>query len=450
MERRLVALVRWSGLGLIVLGLTADLFGLGGQQGFGERQTLLVLAGALLLASSFVSSRRKAAVPAGSGASGFRAAYVTFAVLLLNTLLGFLLLNLLIAGGFALTDAAGWTTRPDLGMGAPLLRLPMGRLAHAATDRLRAHSLPALLLDDAELTQIYPGWPRRRVGEMLEESWRRPLRFNPDTEFQEKPFQGRYFNVREPGYRLIRDPGPWPPDPASHNVWVFGGSTTFGYGVPDGETIPSFLQESLRRRYPGAPVHVYNFGQGYFYSSQELALLRALLASGAPSPEVAVFIDGINEYQSEPFYGDYLRTLLRSPEAAFLISPQGSSLARAEDVVERWLRNRRVAEGICGGFQIKPLFVWQPAPDWQYDLRHHLFWDAKRDAKDPVLGSSPQYAAMARLRASSPERLGRNFLWLGDLQRNERRPLYVDRLHYTAAFNREIAERVADRIQQGL
>ena len=50
----------------------------------------------------------------------------------------------------------------------------------------------------------------------------------------------------------------------------------------------------------------------------------------------------------------------------------------------------------------------------------------------------------------SPESLGRNFLWLGDLQKDERRPLYVDRLHYTAAFAKEIAERIAGRVQQGL
>src|SRR5262249_54092213 len=151
---------------------------------------------------------------------------------------------------------------------------------------------------------IYPGWSRARVAALLAESRGRALRFDPWTQFREKPFRGRFFHVEEPGYREVRDPGPWPMDRAAHNVWVFGGSTTFGYGLPDEETIPSHLQEALRSRYPGASIHVYNFGQGYFYSGQELALFASLLAGGSAPPEIALFIDGINEHQAEPFYSD--------------------------------------------------------------------------------------------------------------------------------------------------
>lgn len=448
-RRRFLLAVRAAGLGCIVLGLAADLLGVGGRPGFGERQAFLVLVGSVLFAGTWIGFRREPA-----GGPRLRGAYSTFAVLLLNTALGFALLNLLIAAGFALTDGAGRTRPPAAGIGSSLWRLPMLRLVHAFAGRNRDR--PALALDDAGLARIYPGWPRGRVAELLEESWERPLRFDPATEFSEVPFQGKYVNVREPGYRLGRDPGPWPPAAGVHNVWVFGGSTAFGYGVADGETIPSFLQESLRRRYPGTPVAVYNFGQAYFYSSQELSLLQSLLATGAPAPEVAVFLDGINEHQSEPYYSDYLRGLVRSPETAFLHRFEGTSLSRGEQVAERWARNERMGEGICASFRIKPLFVWQPAPDWRYDLRHHLLWqeNGKRPAGPaPVFGNSPHYAAMAamvKLRAAATERLGKRFLWLGDLQEKEQRPLYVDRLHYTAAFNREIAERIADRIQQGL
>ena len=240
----------------------------------------------------------------------------------------------------------------------------------------------------------------------------------------------------------------------AHNLWVFGGSTTFGYGLPDGETIPSHLQEALRRRYPGVPIQVYNFGQGYFFSSQELALFQSLLAAGSDPPEIVLFVDGINEHQREPFYTGYLQELTRSPWKAAWIRDESPSIGNGEEVVARWLRNKRMAEGICASYGIKPLFVWQPSPDWKYDLRYHLLWwdkDHKAPATSgPVYGDSQHYAALDRLRASSPETLGKDFLWLGDLQVRERRPLYVDRLHYTAAFAQEIAERMADRIQQGL
>lgn len=435
--------VRLTAGALLFLGLASDFLGIG-QPGFGERQAILTLAGLVLLASSFLGRRR--------GGEGGRSAYATVAVVLLNTVLGFVLLNLLIAVGYALTDSAGITKRPELGIDSPLRRLPLVRLAQSVGGGMWKRAVPTLALDERELARIYPGWPRRRVEDLLAESRRRSLRFNPYTQFQEKPFRGRFVNVVEPGYRLGRDAAPWPMAAGVHNVWVFGGSTTFGYGLPDGETIPSFLQESLRRRFPGAPLRVYNFGQGYFYSAQELALFQSLLAAGSAPPEVAVFIDGVNEHQREPYYSDHLRRLIQSPLATLLRSPEGSSFGNGEETVARWLRNRRLIEGVCAGFGVKPLFVWQPAPDWRYDLRYHpLWWErGEKPPAGPVFGDSVHYAAMEASIGRSPEGLGRNFLWLGDLQEDERRPLYVDRLHYTAAFAREIAERIAGRIQQGL
>ncbi len=395
----------------------------------------MVIVGAMVLAVSFLGTRAQARL------QGIRAVWVSVAVIVFNTLLGFLLLNLVVAAGLRLTDAAGITKPPETGIDSPVMRIPLVRLAHLAGHRPEH----VLALRDDQLALIYPGWTRRQVADLLAESWGRSLRFQPYTEFEEKPFRGRYVNVVEPGLRLIRDPGPWPMAAGVHNVWVFGGSTTFGYGLADWETIPSHLQETLRRRYPGAPIHVYNFGQGYFFSGQELALFQSLLAAGNAPPEVVLFVDGINEHFQEPFYTGYLRQLVRSPWTAFQIRDDSPSLPRGEDVVARWLRNKRMAEGICAAYGIKPLFVWQPTPNWKYDLRHHLF-----ATSGAALGTPSHYAVLDRLRTSAPATLGRDFLWLGDIQVGVTRPLYVDRLHYTSAFAREIAERVADRIQQGL
>src|SRR6185369_12207002 len=95
------------------------------------------------------------------------------------------------------------------------------------------------------------------------------------------------------GFRAGRDQRPWPPDPARFNVFVFGGSTTFGYGVADGDTIASQLQPLLARH--GRDVAVYNFGRGYYYSTQERILYEQLLAGGFV-PALAVFIDGLNDF----------------------------------------------------------------------------------------------------------------------------------------------------------
>ncbi|HEY9421795.1 MAG TPA: hypothetical protein VIW92_10300, partial [Thermoanaerobaculia bacterium] len=95
--------VRLTAGALLVLGLTSDFLGIG-QPGFGERQAILTLTGLVVLASSFLGRRR--------GGEGGRSVYTTVAVVLLNTVLGFVLLNLLIAVGHALTDSAGITKRP--------------------------------------------------------------------------------------------------------------------------------------------------------------------------------------------------------------------------------------------------------------------------------------------------------------------------------------------------
>jgi hypothetical protein len=47
---------------------------------------------------------------------------------------------------------------------------------------------------------------------------------------------------------------------------------------------------------------------------------------------------------------------------------------------------------------------------------------------------------MDGLRASP--RLGTNFVWLGDVQDGRTESLYVDIIHYTAGFSRELAWRM--------
>jgi hypothetical protein len=445
-----VLLTRAAALALIALGLGSDLLEIG-RPGFGERQALALIVGSGLLIASFLGLGGRSAE--GSRGQRLRAGYSTLAVLLLNTALALLLVNLLLAAGFRVGEAAGGF-QAGPGLDSPLLRVPVVRLVARIGERLQRQRIPTLALPDEHLAKIYPGWSRPEIEELLVETRSRSLRFDPFTQFQEQPFQGRYVNVVEPGFRLSGGPAPWPMEPHVHNVWVLGGSTTFGYGLPDGETVPAFLQQALRSHYPGVPIRVYNFGQGYFYSSQELALFQRLLAEGGPVPRVAVFLDGINEHQRVPFYSGYLGDLVRSPLAALFRRPADESFARGEDTAERWLRNRRMIQGVCASFAIKPLFVWQPAPDWGYDLRFHPLWreegPAQAGPEGPLFGSSIQYAAMDHLRSQRPDLFKPDVLWLADLQRGERRPLYVDRLHYTAEFSRVIAERIADHIWRGL
>ena len=129
----------------------------------------------------------------------------------------------------------------------------------------------------------------REVNELLTATWNNPngdFAYDEWVGFKEVGRQSRFVNVNEYGVRL-NDPRPMPMNSIDGAIWVFGGSTTFGYGVADSETIPAIIQKITNQR-------VINFGRGYFYSAQENLLLRRILQAGH-KPKTAIFLDGINE-----------------------------------------------------------------------------------------------------------------------------------------------------------
>jgi hypothetical protein len=86
-------------------------------------------------------------------------------------------------------------------------------------------------------------------------------------------------------------------------VWVFGGSTVFGKGQRDANTIPSALAREAAAA--GTPVEVLNLGNPAYTSYQEWLLFERRLAAGPP-PAVAVFLDGTAdlEVQAEVLSSD--------------------------------------------------------------------------------------------------------------------------------------------------
>lgn len=153
---------------------------------------------------------------------------------------------------------------------------------------------------EQNLRKVYARMTDEEREQLLFETWNRPLLFEQFVQLKERPFSGKYVNVSEAGYRFSPPQGPWPLDSGNYNVFVFGGSTTFGYGVADDQTVPTNLQGALSAAgYAGKRVCVYNFGRAFYYSTPERILLEQLLLGGA-RPDMAVFIDGINDF----YYAD--------------------------------------------------------------------------------------------------------------------------------------------------
>jgi|GEM_PF-4542959 len=102
-------------------------------------------------------------------------------------------------------------------------------------------------------------------GEMKKlwtETWNEALEYAPWVQFREKPRHGKYVNVHKDGYRII----PGSPENPKHLIFLFGGSTTFGYNVTDNQTFSYYLQAEINKNYPEGCFAVRNYGRAYYYS----------------------------------------------------------------------------------------------------------------------------------------------------------------------------------------
>ena len=85
------------------------------------------------------------------------------------------------------------------------------------------------------------------------------FRFVPFLGHTETDRNGKFVNFSEDEGRKVNRP-----NNCSSNIYLYGGSTTFGYNVKDSDTIGEFLQNEI-----GNDFCVYNHGRSYYYSKQE-------------------------------------------------------------------------------------------------------------------------------------------------------------------------------------
>ena len=319
------------------------------------------------------------------------------------------------------------------------------------------------------LKELYPDLKGRQVNLLLYETWSRPYVYEPYTQFKEKSFKGKYVNVHETGFRFSKDQGVWPPDPKNINIFLFGGSTTFGYGVPDDETIASHLQDVLSlQRDKSRCCSVYNFGRGNYFSSQERILFENLLKEGFV-PDVAIFIDGLNDFyyfNNEPLFTERFRKFVDFKGKTLLVDLPLVNVIRdikkiadvehdkpdeaydnpqvLKAVIDRYLKNKQLIEAAAESFKVKTLFVWQPVPTYKYDLKYHIF--AGRGF-GRFLFSKYGYAYMEDLLKRNS--LGTNFLSLAGMQEGMKKALYVDIDHYSSEMSDKIAKRIYNFLSEG-
>lgn len=338
-----------------------------------------------------------------------------------------------------------------------------------------------VMLIEQKYPEIYEKHKKLGVAEpekLLNESYAAGMIYEPFTGFRETPREGKWVNVDMAGFRHGEDPQPWPMDSAYENIFFFGGSTTFGYGVMDSQTIPSFLEKLLSQK---KKVRVYNFGRSHYYSVQERILFEQLLMKGHV-PKVAIFLDGLNDFAhteeelfQESSMADYWgRNLSKTcnpylgaqvasiPLVRFSLSLQKRLGLKGEDaprhilyeqesendskaieaVISRYLWNKKTIESVAKTHGVKPVFVWQPVPKYSYNLEYHEF---KRHGFGKAALSGYGYPRMLDIWKSG--KVGEHFVWLADLAKDWKETVYIDAVHYSAPFNHALAENIAKNLK---
>jgi hypothetical protein len=341
-----------------------------------------------------------------------------------------------------------------------LYLLPSFRSSRAVDTPLKEYGLDRLL-------KAYPGWASQDVLQLHEES-RVVFEYQPFLQFKIKPMTGKYVNVTPHGFRLNGHPAVWPPNREAFNVFIFGGSTAFGWLLSDRDTIPAQLEKFTAGVPCPRTIAVYNFAHPSYFSTQEALLFQSLISTGI-IPNLAIFIDGFNEFffRGEPAFTDDLRqymdrtglryslgafgelpiyTLARRLRLAILgapLTPDPKILEPTfERIIAQWIRNKQYIEAMAARYGTEPVFVWQPVPTYKYDLKYHFLYAEETRAPGERFPYDDIGFAYALMNGHRNRITGTRFLWLADIQEQKQENLYIDRVHYTAAFSREIARRI--------
>ena len=288
--------------------------------------------------------------------------------------------------------------------------------------------------------------------------------YQPWLLFRDKPRQGKFVTITDAGYRKTAGAV----QGSDFSIFLFGGSTQFGYLVPDKDTIASYLQQKINRTFGRAGFEVRNYGRTSYYSTQELILLVMLLKDGL-RPDLVVFLDGHNEGSDVPGYN--------SSMARIFNRIQSSNSSSAEDIIMllqrlpiyRKLRpytweyvsvgktdfsgytppvatveNYRSAQGVVRAlsmdYKFAAHFFIQPAPGFRNEFNTHEF------AED-YLSTNVDEGFLQTIAMLSKESEN---LWnthdLTDLLQHYDEQPFIDADHYTPAVNESIADKIFETI----
>ncbi len=291
----------------------------------------------------------------------------------------------------------------------------------------------------------------------------------PFLAWRRLPMETVHVNIGPQGYRVHRL-GRENNTPEAISIGFFGGSTMWGTGVADDNTIPAIFDQ-LTTRY-----EVSNYGEGGHTTRQMLALLINLIDT-RKLPDVVVFYDGFNHIWTHCNYAvtrllnghmverKLRRALTERPQGGFVyadvVAPPVAFVrrligekrfirnefvchddpVRAEQVAEALVRIWEMADTLVSHYGGRFFAFLQPVAYVGHPKLDHL--ELPR-----VVGGEQFRSVYPLIRSKAQER---GFEWFSEItdafDRDEY--IYIDDSHVTPNGNEIVARRMLERIGRG-
>jgi lysophospholipase L1-like esterase len=300
------------------------------------------------------------------------------------------------------------------------------------------------------------------------------INYIPFLVWGEQSWHGKYINVDEGVLGPFRrTTNPACNQPHTRVIWMFGGSTVFGTGVPDALTIPSYLSQTLNSE--GAYCFaISNFGVEGYVTNQELLLLIDMLKTGK-RPDMVIFYDGVNDSNAAVSPGipgahlgfervksllegsvsgklDFLRsfnTLKLARAVARRLRPSGFDklpaseiTARATAALDNYEANIRIVGMLGREYKFKTYCFWQPSLASGRKLLvpfEQQLWNGGPNQLTPrkILTATNEEAARRSAQNAA-------FVFLGNIFDSVADPIYIDpQMHLDPQGNQIVADAIA-------
>ncbi len=415
------------GTGIIAFALRGPSLGLVRFEALQGTQITLLVLGGLLLAVALLGKRFPQ--------RRLGQAYQQGAVLLLNTLLFFALLELAIIMSFNMQL---------IGTGSRVI---------GGVNELPEYQREPWV---AQLGRDYAAVERR-------------LAYKPFSLWQRDDYQGETITILDDGSRSV--PGSACDSAEAYRIFVYGGSTIWGVAVPDWETIPAHMQTLLGGI---RPTCVVNFGELGNVSTQNMIRLIQELQAGNV-PDMVIFYDGVNDVIASTQTGiagahrnytvfssamtqvipphPLIRWISESTTFKFLMGllPQSPAEeidyeALAQTTADYYLTNVRVITALGETYGFETVFFWQPVLVVERKPRTPAEEDMASVVENPLLAMyRDTWTAIKTAAPQTP-----NLYYVADALDSHAETLYFDHHHLLPAGNALIASRIVDAIRPAL